>query len=126
MTSRKSACRQRAKPKGAAAPVVLSDRKFYEIQGAAAAVLLLLVLTGVYCSNLRLIATGDSFPTALAALSLVIDHSLTLDRMASWVLKNVEFSHNLVVSRHDHYHNLYPVGQSLLAAPLIAPAALAL
>jgi hypothetical protein len=85
-----------------------------------------MVLTAVYCSNLRLIAAGDSFPTSLAALSLVVDHSLTLDRMAPWVLKNVEFSPKLVVSRHDHYHSVYPVGQSLLAAPLIAPAALAL
>jgi hypothetical protein len=86
-------------------------------------VLLVLTLSAAYCSNLRLVAAGDSFPTALTAFSLAVDHSLTLDRIAPWVRTNIQFSRGLIVPAAGHYRSVYPIGQAILAAPLIAPAA---
>ncbi len=94
------------------------------VRQASAAVLLLVALCLVYCSNLRLIAAGDSFPTALTAVSLVVDHSLTLDRFAPWVRTNIEFTRGLVVPADGNYYSVYPIGLSILVAPLIAPAAM--
>lgn len=89
-------------------------------------VTIILGLSAIYCSNVRLIAAGDSLPTALTSLSLVVNHSVTLDEMAPWLRTNVPFSRGLVVYSGGHYRSVYPIGQSLLAAPLIAPAALVL
>ena len=94
------------------------------VRRISTAALLVLALAGFYCSNLRLIAAGDSLPTALTSLSLVVDHSLTLDRFAPWLEANVPSSRGLVINGGGNYYSVYPAGQSVLAAPLIAPAAL--
>jgi hypothetical protein len=54
---------------------------------------------------------------------LVLDRTPTLDRVAPWVRTNIPFSRGLVIPADGHYHSVYPIGQSVLAAPLIAPAA---
>jgi hypothetical protein len=86
-------------------------------------VLATIIVAVFYCSNLRLIAAGDSFPTALVSLALSTDGSATLDRFAPWTRTEVAWSRGLIVLKEGHFRSVYPIGQAVLAAPLIAPVA---
>src|SRR5258706_1451270 len=89
-------------------------------------ILLFCVCLAVYHSNLRLIASGDSLPAALLPLSILLDHSTTLDRFAPWLWEHAPYTKGIIVFRNGHYHSFYPLGQSLLITPLYIPNVFAL
>jgi hypothetical protein len=87
----------------------------------SAYVLLFLVLSVVYHSNLRPIPSGDTLCTALLPFSILLDHTVTLDRFAPWLLSHVSYAHNAIRFSHGHYYSGYPMGGALLATPLYFP-----
>jgi hypothetical protein len=91
-----------------------------------AAILLFCACLAVYHSNLRLIAAGDSLPSALVPLSVLLDHSTTLDRFAPWLWEHAPYTKGIIVYRNGHYHSFYPLGQSLLITPFYIPAVFSL
>ena len=77
-------------------------------------------LSIVYHSNLRPIASGDSFPAALLPFSMLFDHSVRLDRFGAWVDGHPRYS-SVVVRIRGHYYSGYPIAGPVLTAPLYAP-----
>jgi hypothetical protein len=105
---------------------LLSMKNVSHRKTVAALFLLFFVLTIIYHSNLRLLAAGDSLPTSLLTLSLLIDRSVTLDRFGDWLWHNLPYTHGIVIKRDGHYYSIYPITQSALVAPLLAPVVFAL
>lgn len=87
---------------------------------------LALILTFVYHSNLRPVASGDSLPTALLPFSLVLDHSLNLDRFEQWLRSDVPYRGAVTVRTNGHTYSQYPVGLPVLISPLYIPPAVAM
>ena len=85
-------------------------------------VLLFLGLTVIYHSNLRPIPAGDSLPAALIPFSMVLDHSITLDRFAPWLKEHA--TDGQVHRLHGHWYTTYPIAGPVLVSPLYLPAAL--
>ena len=84
---------------------------------------LFLALTLIYHSNLRPIPAGDSLPSALVPISLVLDHSLSLDRFGPWIQEHLWFSRSILRAHGGHWHSVYPVVGPALLAPLYLPLA---
>ena len=78
-------------------------------------------LTVIYHSNFRPIPSGDSLCTSLIPLAVLLDHSVTLDRFAPWLLKNVSYAHDVIRHSHGHYYSGHPIGTGLLVTPLYLP-----
>jgi len=74
----------------------------------------------VYNSNLRPIASGDSFPASLLPFSILLDHSVRLDRFGPWVESHRQYS-SVVVPIRGHYYSGYPIAGPILATPLYVP-----
>jgi len=83
--------------------------------------LLFLALTVIYHSNLRPIAAGDSLPSALIPFSVVLDHSITLDRFGPWLKEQP--NPGLVRRAHGHWFSGYPIAGPVMIAPFYLPAA---
>jgi hypothetical protein len=83
--------------------------------------LLFLALTAIYHSNLRPVAAGDSLPAALIPFSVVLDHSITLDRFGPWFQDHPTY--RLAQRSHGHWYSIYPVAGPVLVSPLYLPAA---
>jgi hypothetical protein len=82
--------------------------------------LLFLALTAIYHSNLRPIAAGDSLPAALIPFSVMLDHSITLDRFGSWFQDHATYG--LAQRSRGHWYSIYPIAGPVLASPLYLPA----
>lgn len=68
----------------------------------------------IYNANLRLISTADSIPARFLPVSILVDHSLFLDRFA-------EFKHHAIWEREDgHLISYVPIATPLLATPIYA------
>ncbi len=78
-------------------------------------------LTVIYHSNFRPIPSGDSLCTSLIPLAVLLDHTVTLDRFAPWLLKNVSYAHDVIRFSHGHYYSGHPIGTGLLVTPLYLP-----
>lgn len=87
-------------------------------------VLLFLGLNVVYHANLRPVDSGDSLPASLIPLSVMLDHSVTLDRFAPWLKGHVWYTRSVIQEAHGHYFSHYPIGGPILASPLYLPVAL--
>ncbi len=50
--------------------------------------------------------------------SLLLDHSINLDRFGPWLWANLPYSKGIVPLRGQHYQSFYPVAQAVLVSPL--------
>jgi hypothetical protein len=82
---------------------------------------LFLGLSVVYHSNLRPIASGDSLPSALIPLSVVLDGSFRLDRFGPWLRANFPQPDAILRETGGHFYSWYPIAGPLLATPLYLP-----
>ena len=86
-------------------------------------VVLFLLLSVVYHSNLRPIAAGDSLPASLVPLSIVLDGSITLDRFGPYVSEHVWYSSAVLHKTGRHWYSVYPIAGPVLVSPLYVPIA---
>jgi len=78
----------------------------------------------VYNLNLRPIPSGDTLPTALLPVELVLHHRTTFDAEQPLLEQSYGGNAYFLYARQGHYHSLYPIGQPLLLTPLYEPLAL--
>ena len=76
-----------------------------------------------YHSNLRPIASGDSLPAALIPFSILLDHSVTLDRFGPYLRDHVWYAKSVTRQEGGHWYSSYPIGGPVLATPLYLPIA---
>jgi hypothetical protein len=84
-------------------------------------VLLFLLLSVVYHSNLRPIPSGDTLPGALIPFSVLLDHSLTLDRFGPYMTEHVAYGSDVLHKSGPHWYSVYPIVGPVLATPLYLP-----
>jgi len=84
-------------------------------------VLLFLSLSVVYHSNLRPIPSGDSLCTSLLPLSILLDHSVLLDRFGPWLFAHVAYTPEVIRLRGGHYYSGYPIAGAVFVTPLYLP-----
>jgi hypothetical protein len=77
-------------------------------------------LSVLYHSNLRPIASGDTLPASLLPFSILLDHTLRLDRFGPWVDKHAQYSYAVVRIR-GHYYSGYPITGPILITPFYVP-----
>jgi hypothetical protein len=82
---------------------------------------LFLGLSVVYHSNLRPIPSGDSLCTSLLPLSILLDHTVTLDRFGPWLVPHVSYSREVLRFSGGHFYSGYPIGGPILLTPLYLP-----
>ena len=87
-------------------------------------ILLFAVLTIIYHSNLRPVASGDSLPAALIPFSLWLDGSIALNRFGPWMDRQVPYGRDVLIETRGNWYSRYPVAGPALAAPLYLPVAL--
>jgi len=85
--------------------------------------LLFLLLSVVYHSNLRPVASGDSLPASLIPFSILLDGSITLDRFGPYVSEHVWYGSAVLHKTGAHWYSVYPIGGPTLATPLYLPIA---
>jgi hypothetical protein len=86
-------------------------------------VILFALLSVVYHSNLRPVASGDSLPASLIPLSVLLDKSISLDRFGPYVTEHIWYGSTVVRNTRGHWHSFYPIAGPLLATPLYLPIA---
>jgi hypothetical protein len=91
--------------------------------GPRSYILLFLLLTAVYNSNLRPIASADSLPGSLIPFSVLLDGSIRLDRFGPYVREHVWYGSWIVVKTSGHWYSGYPIAGPILATPLYLPLA---
>jgi hypothetical protein len=84
-------------------------------------VLLFAGLTVLYHSNLRPIPSGDSLCTSLLPLSILLDHSVLLDRFAPWLFANVPYTREVIRTIGGHSYSGYPIWNGVFVTPLYLP-----
>jgi hypothetical protein len=84
-------------------------------------VLLFLLLSVVYHSNLRPIASGDSLPASLVPFSLLLDRSRALDRFGPYIHQHVANVSTEHPNNVTHWYSIYPVAGPALSTPLYLP-----
>jgi len=82
--------------------------------------LLFLGLFVIYNSNLRPSGSGDVLPGSLLPLSLVLDHTIALDRFAPSFADNVRYT---IHYAEGHWYGVYPVAGQILISPMYLPLA---
>ncbi len=87
-------------------------------------VILFVVLSVVYHSNLRPVASGDSLPASLIPFSVILDKSISLDRFGPYLTKHVWYASKVILTKGDHWYSRYPITGPLLITPLYLPLAL--
>lgn len=85
--------------------------------------LLFVALNIIYHANLRPVDSSDSLPASLIPFSVLLDHSITLDRFVPWLRGHVWYTPSVTHAAHAHYFSAYPIGGPLLVSPLYFPAA---
>ncbi|HTS48287.1 MAG TPA: hypothetical protein VMH05_10115 [Bryobacteraceae bacterium] len=84
-------------------------------------ILLFAGLTAVYHSNMRPIPSGDSLCTSLVPLSILLDHSVLLDRFGPWLFSHVPYTREVIRFKGGHYYSGYPIAGGVLVTPLYLP-----
>ncbi|MGH9351579.1 MAG: hypothetical protein ACRD2G_05385 [Terriglobia bacterium] len=89
------------------------------------ALLLLLILFGIYNINFRLVRIDDSVPARLLPFSLLINHSIYLDHWVEPYLASARGPLRVyfVVKSHGRWVSSYPLITPLIVTPLYIPAA---
>ena len=82
---------------------------------------LFLGLSVTYHSNLRPIPSGDSLCTSLLPLSILLDHSILLDRFGPWLFSHIAYSREVIRLAGGHYYSGYPIGNGVFVTPLYLP-----
>lgn len=75
----------------------------------------------IFNINLRAIPSGDTIPTSLLPFSIIIDHSITLDRFQGWYDKNYPFKQYFFITHKDHVYSNYPTVLPIIVTPLYVP-----
>ena len=75
----------------------------------------------VYTLNLRGIPSGDTLPTALLPLAVLLDGSLALDRFAPLLSQLWEEQAYFLISSGERTWSSYPVAGALIVLPLYLP-----
>ncbi len=86
-------------------------------------VLLFVLLSAVYHSNLRPIASGDSLPASLIPFSILLDGSIALDRFGPYMSQHVRYASAVLHKTGGHWYSAYPIAGPVLATPLYLPIA---
>ncbi len=84
-------------------------------------VLLFLLLSLVYHSNLRPIPAGDTLPGSLIPFSILLDHTLTLDRFGPYMTERISYGSDVLHKSGPHWYSVYPIVGPVLATPLYLP-----
>jgi hypothetical protein len=84
-------------------------------------ILLFCALSVIYHSNLRPVASGDSLPAALIPFSLLLDHTVNLDRFGPWLRAHVPYTHWVLNLSGGHYYSYFPIAGGVLVTPLYLP-----
>jgi hypothetical protein len=84
---------------------------------------LFLALTVVYHANFRPVDSSDTLPGSLIPFSLVLDHTIVLDRFVPWLRGHVWYTPYVIHHTAGHYFSSYPIGGPLLVSPLYLPVA---
>jgi hypothetical protein len=84
---------------------------------------LFLLLSAVYHSNLRPIASGDSLPSSLIPFSILLDGSIALDRFGPYISEHVWYSSAVLYKTDRHWYSVYPIAGPALVTPLYIPVA---
>lgn len=96
----------------------------YEKRAVRPYILLFVLLTVVYHSNLRPIASGDSLPASLLPFSVLLDGSIRLDRFGPYVREHVWYGAAVIQKTRGHWYSGYPIAGPVLATPLYLPVVL--
>lgn len=86
-------------------------------------VLLFVLLSAVYHSNLRPIASGDSLPASLIPFSILLDGSINLDRFGPYISQHVAYGSAVLHKSGSHWYSVYPIAGPVLVTPLYLPIA---
>ena len=86
-------------------------------------VILFALLSAVYHSNLRPVASGDSLPASLIPFSVILDKSISLDRFGPYITEHVWYGSKVILNKRGHWYSRYPIVGPLLATPLYLPLA---
>jgi hypothetical protein len=87
-------------------------------------VLLFVLLSVAYHSNLRPIASGDSLGASLIPFSILLDGSIALDRFGPYMSRHVSYSSDVLHQTGGHWYSHFPIAGPVLATPLYFPVAL--
>src|SRR5207249_7493735 len=87
-------------------------------------IFLFVFLSATYHSNVRPVASGDSLPASLIPFSVLLDHSITLDRFGPYMSGHVWYARGVIRHTGGHWFSAYPIAGPLLATPLYLPVAL--
>jgi len=90
-------------------------------RAARSYVWLFVVLSVLYHSNLRPIPSGDSLCTSLLPFSILLDHTVKLDRFAPWLFANVPYTREVIRTLGGHYYSGYPIWNGVFVTPLYTP-----
>ncbi len=82
---------------------------------------LFVLLSAVYHSNLRPVASGDSLPASLIPFSILLDGSITLDRFGPYMEQHVWYSSAVLHKTEGHWYSFYPIAGPVLVTPLYLP-----
>jgi len=83
---------------------------------------LFLALSVLYHSNLRPVASADSLGASLIPFSIVLDHSVALDRFSAWLSTHAP---GAIHTRGEHAYSVYPIAGPVLVSIAYVPFALA-
>ena len=110
-------------PAASAPPRSPLDARLGRVRPWILSVLLFVVCVAVYASNGKTLNTGDSVPTRLIPIALVLDGTPMLDRFASVIPAG---AHTSYFVRQTPYGlaSWYPIATGLVATPIVAPAVL--
>ena len=86
--------------------------------------LLFVLLSVVYHSNLRPVASGDSLPAALIPFAICLDGTVHLDRFGPWIDEHISYGPTVVRKSGGHWYSIYPIAGPVLVSPLYLPLAL--
>src|SRR5271170_2773830 len=104
----------------------MNERRAPPLQKRAARpyVLLFVLLSIVYHSNLRSVASGDSLPASLIPFSILLDGSIALDRFGPYMSQHVWYSSEVLHQTGGHWFSRFPIAGPALVTPLYFPVAL--
>lgn len=85
--------------------------------------LLFAALVVIYHANLRPVDSSDTLPGSLVPISIVLDHTVTLDRFVPWLRRHVQYTKAVIMPAHGHFYSEYPIGGPVFVSPLYLPLA---
>src|SRR5262245_15930474 len=86
--------------------------------------LLFLLLSAIYHSNLRPVASGDSLSASLVPFAVLLDHTVALDRFAPYIREHIWYNSSVIRQAGGHWYSPYPIAGPVLATPLYVPVVL--